>query len=63
MKEDAPYLLAFIDLHFEKFVDGFFVVQCVHDREIDHTTQIYKICFCAIFDRLLGFGSCKEAQQ
>jgi hypothetical protein len=63
MREGTPYLLAFIDLHFEKLVDGFFVVQCVHDREIDHTTQIHKICFCAILDRLLRFSSCKEAQQ
>jgi hypothetical protein len=37
MKEGAAYLLAFIDLHFEKLMHSFFVVESVHDREVNHS--------------------------
>ena len=47
------YLLTLFDLHFEQLVHGFFVVQCVHDREIDHPSQIDQIRLGPVLDTFL----------
>ena len=50
-----PYLLPFFDLNFQELVDSFFVIESIHDGEIDDTTQIDQVRFGAIFDRLRLF--------
>ena len=51
----AAYLLPFFKLDFKQFVDGFFVIECVHDRQVDHSPKVYEICLCPILDAFLGF--------
>lgn len=47
------YLFAFFELNLEKFMNGFFVVQGIHDREVDDTTQVREICRRAVLNAFL----------
>ena len=50
------YLFAFYELNFEELVYGLFVIQGIHDCEIDDTSQIREVRRCVIFNTLL-FGN------
>jgi hypothetical protein len=49
------YLLPSFDLNFQELVNSFFLVESIHDCEIDDTTQVDQVRFGAIFNRLRLF--------
>jgi hypothetical protein len=48
-----PYLFALPQLNFQQLVDSFFVVEGIHDGQIDHPAQINEVRFGTIFNTLL----------
>ena len=52
---NLTHLFPFFDLDFEKFMDGFFVTEGVHDRQINNTAEVNKIGLCSVFNSFL-FG-------
>ncbi len=59
MKRSETYLFAFFELNLEKFMNGFFVVQGIHDREVDDTTQVREICRRAVLNAFLFLDNYK----
>jgi hypothetical protein len=56
-KDRERYLFAFLELDFEKLVNGFFVVEGVHDGEIDGTTEVDEVGARLVLDTfLVGHG-------
>jgi hypothetical protein len=55
------HLVAFFDLDFEKFVYGFFVVERVHDCEIDDPTEVDEVSLRAVLDAFLLRSSCTSS--
>jgi len=49
------YLLTFLKLDFQKFVNGFLVVESVHDGQVDNSAQINQVGFSPVLDSFLGF--------
>lgn len=47
------YLLTLLQLNFQQLVDGFLVVEGIHDGQIYHPAQINEIRFSKVFNTLL----------
>ena len=59
----VTYLLSLLQLDFEQLVHGFFVVQGVHDREVDHSPQVDQVRLSPVFDAFLFFNGCATSSQ
>lgn len=51
----TTYLLPFLDLHLEKLMYSFLVVQGIHDSQVDDSTQVDEIRLCAVLNTRLLF--------
>jgi hypothetical protein len=47
--------LAFFKLDSEKLVDSLFIVESVHDGQINDTAEVDQVRFCPILDAFLLF--------
>lgn len=57
------YLLSFLQLNFEQFMNGFLVIQGIHDGQVDDTAQVHQVSFCPVFDALLGLSNYADIGQ
>ena len=49
------YLLPLLDLHLEKLMYSFLIVQGIHDSQVDDSAQIDEIRLCTVLDARLFF--------
>lgn len=51
----VTYLLSLLDLHLEKLVHSFLVVQRIHDSQVDDSTQVDEVRLGAVLNPCLVF--------
>jgi hypothetical protein len=55
--------LALLELNFEKLMDSFFVVKCVHDGQVNDATEVDKAGLCPVFNTFLCFHDCMNVSR